>query len=108
METDAPQVREKAMEVMRTRPPLVFDCQVYVSNALGAIGALSVEDHLDEYLMAMSDSRSWGDHNTLQACADAYKARILLVAARVEIIFLVPRTSVETSRGDAAAATWIV
>mmetsp|Transcript_22754 Transcript_22754/g.70367 ORF Transcript_22754/g.70367 Transcript_22754/m.70367 type:complete len:361 (-) Transcript_22754:52-1134(-) len=72
-------VREKAMEVMRTRPPLVFDCQVYVSNALGAIGALSVEDHLDEYLMAMSDSRSWGDHNTLQACADAYKARILLV-----------------------------
>jgi len=96
-------VREKAMEVMRARPPLVFDCQVYVSNALGAIGTLSVEDHMDDYLAAIADARSWGDHNTLQACADAYKARILLVTTHQDNFELV----LEPRDDEAVSEIWI-
>ena len=38
------------------------------------IGTVAVGDDFDRYVTALADGRSWGDHNTLQACSDVPRA----------------------------------
>ena len=97
-----PLVRRKALEVLRAKPPEVHDCQVYVSQGL-QIGTVAVGDDFDRYVTALADDRSWGDHNTLQACSDAFRARVLLVTTHAENYELV----VEPRGAEAVCELWI-
>ena len=74
-------VRRKALEVLRAKPPEVHDCQVYVSQGL-QIGTVAVGDDFDQYINALADDRSWGDHNTPGAATRA--AAALLVTTHAE------------------------
>ena len=95
-------VRRKALEVLRAKPPEVHDCQVYVSQGL-QIGTVAVGDDFDQYINALADDRSWGDHNTLQACSDAFRARVLLVTTHAENYELV----VEPRGAEAVCELWV-
>ena len=95
-------VRRKALEVLRAKPPEVHDCQVYVSQGL-QIGTVAVGDDFDRYVTALADDRSWGDHNTLQACSDAFRARVLLVTTHAENYELV----VEPRGAEAVCELWV-
>ena len=95
-------VRRKALEVLRAKPPEVHDCAVYVSTGL-QIGTVDVGDDFDRYVQALAEDRSWGDHNTLQACSDAFRARIMLVTTHDANYELV----VEPRDADAVCEIWI-
>lgn len=76
-----PLVRRRALDHLKAHPPDVFDCEVYVSDSTEPTGVrvATVGTDFGEYLSAMSSNAAWGDATTLQACADAFQVRVLLV-----------------------------
>lgn len=75
-------VRKRAMDYLREHKPRVFDCEVYVSRQHADspnVQVTKVGDDLAKYMEAMVKDTSWGDATTLQACADVFSVRILLV-----------------------------
>lgn len=95
-------VRRKALDAMRARPPEFHDCQVYASRN-GRVSTVDVGDDFEAYAAALGDQRSWGDHNTLQACSDMFRARVLLVTTHAENYELI----VEPRDCDAVCEIWI-
>lgn len=75
-------VRKRAIDYLREHKPRVFDCEVYVSRPhtdSQSVQVTKVGDDIAKYLGAMVKDTSWGDATTLQACADVFSVRILLV-----------------------------
>ena len=77
-------MRRQALAALDARRPPFHDCEVYASNADGDLCTLDVGDDVEAYLRALADDRSWGDQNTLQACADAFRCRVLLVTTHAD------------------------
>ena len=98
-------VRHRVVAYLEEHPPPIHDCEVYVSRPQftnpthrGLLGQPStsgslpggggggtnvdvkvVGDDVNAYIAAMKLDTSWGDATTLQACADVFRVRILLV-----------------------------
>mmetsp|Transcript_19934 Transcript_19934/g.64195 ORF Transcript_19934/g.64195 Transcript_19934/m.64195 type:complete len:354 (+) Transcript_19934:90-1151(+) len=109
-EDHAPIVRQRVIAYLEAHPPPIHDCEVYVSpSSLGGRlgdsrpGVTTVGDDVDAYLAAMRLDTSWGDATTLQACADVFKVRILLVTTFDEQFELV----IEPEHEPATQEIWI-
>ncbi|KAJ8613500.1 hypothetical protein CTAYLR_002172 [Chrysophaeum taylorii] len=73
-------VRVRAIDQLAKTRPSVHDCEVYISKPHStSVSVKTVGEDFDAYLGAMKLDTCWGDALTLQACADVFRVRILLV-----------------------------
>ena len=96
-------VRRRALGVLTQSPPPVHDCEVYVSGQGDGVGTRDVGDDVDAYVAALADDRAWGDSNTLQAAADAFRCRIYCVTTHKDNYHLV----IEPTNHAAASEIWV-
>eukprot|EP00631_Chrysoreinhardia_giraudii_P003230 CAMPEP_0197421824 /NCGR_PEP_ID=MMETSP1170-20131217/11784_1 /TAXON_ID=54406 /ORGANISM="Sarcinochrysis sp, Strain CCMP770" /LENGTH=335 /DNA_ID=CAMNT_0042949109 /DNA_START=22 /DNA_END=1029 /DNA_ORIENTATION=+ len=73
-------VRSRVLDYLETHPPAHHDCDVYVSQpGSEKLRVEAVGDDRARYLETIAEDAAWGDHTTLQAIADVFQVRILMV-----------------------------